>query len=124
LGIAIILGIKTPAQSPRASQQTSSDSLNVPHIGRIQVLNGCGKTGAAGAFSDFLRNNRFDVKDMQNAEAFNYPFTMVVSRKCDMQVARQVASVLKTDHVILLRNGIDLYDVTVIIGPDYSERIR
>ncbi|MBN1128484.1 MAG: LytR C-terminal domain-containing protein [Chitinispirillaceae bacterium] len=96
----------------------------IPHIGSIQVLNGCGVTGAGDKIADFLRLKKFDVKNIGNAGSWNYPFTLVISRTTDMTVARQIAGTLTTDRCILLRTGDTTYNVTVIIGPDYEERIR
>jgi len=71
-----------------------------------------------------LRKNGFDVKNKGNASTSNYTFTVVVSRKKDMAIARQVARSLSTDKVILMRNNNDeIYDVTVFIGSDFQERI-
>jgi len=88
------------------------------------VLNGCGISSAATATADFLRDHSFDVKNIGNAPTWNYPFTMVVSRSADMTVAGQISEALRTDKLILLRNGGDMYDVTVILGPDFEERIQ
>ena len=98
----------------------------IPSIGRIQVLNGCGATGAANKVGDFLRAKGFDVKNKGNAPTSNYPFTLVVSRKNDMSIARQVAAALGAgnDKVILARNGDETYDVTVFVGSDYAERVK
>jgi hypothetical protein len=99
-------------------------ALSVPCIGSIQVLNGCGAVSAADKVANFLRMKKFDVKNIGNAESWNYPFTMVISRTVDMTIARQVAGSLSTDHCVLLRNEDSTYNVTVIIGPDYGERIQ
>ena len=98
----------------------------IPSIGRIQVLNGCGIDGTANKMGDFLRSKGFDVKNKGNASTSNYPFTLIVSRKKDMAVARQIAEALgvESDKVLLMRNGDETYDVTVFVGPDYSERIK
>ena len=74
--------------------------------------------------ADFLRQHSFDVKSIGNAATSNYPFTIVVSRTTDMGVARQIAKALGTDKLILLRNGDDMYDVTVILGSDFGEMIE
>ena len=121
LFLALILGVVR--SRPSNSVKKPDQSLSVPCIGSIQVLNGCGITGAADKVTDFLRSERFDVKNTGNAQTWNYPFTMVVSRITDMAIARQVAGVLKTDRCILLRNADSTYNVTVIVGPDFLERI-
>jgi hypothetical protein len=105
--------------------QASVENVNIPSIGSIQILNGCGAAGAANKVADFLRKNGFDVKNKGNASTSNYTFTVVVSRKKDMSIARQVARSLSTDKVILMRNNNsdEIYDVTVFIGSDFQERI-
>lgn len=121
LSIALVIGIArnhpTAPKIPREIVQA------VPYIGSIQVLNGCGIAGAADRVTDYLRLKKFDVKYKGNAETWNYPFTMVISRTADMTIARQVAAALATDRCVLMRNGDSTYNVTVIIGPDYKERI-
>ena len=47
---------------------------------------------------------------------------MVISRSLDTTVAFQVSNALKTDKRIIMRNNESMYDVTVIIGPDFTER--
>lgn len=125
---AILFGIfrNNPAggNDAAAQKQTDIKDYNVPDIGKIQVLNGYGGAGAADEVTDFLRANKFDVKDKGNAPSFNYPFTLVLSRTKDMTIARNVAAALKTGHCIIVRNEDGAYDVTVIIGRDYKERIR
>ncbi|MBD3392489.1 MAG: hypothetical protein GF418_10430 [Chitinivibrionales bacterium] len=122
LGMAILIGMR---RDVLPSGEPAGDSTSrIPHIGRIQVLNGCGITGAAGAVSDFLRDRSFDVKNIGNADTWNYPFTMIVSRTADMTIARRVSEALSTDKLILLRDGGDVYDVTVILGPDFDGRIE
>ena len=123
LGISLIVGFvrnHPPSAAPEEKEQT----ITVPYIGRVQVLNGCGVDGAADKVADYLRKKKFDVKSTGNAPTFNYPSSMVVSRTQDMTVARQVARALHTDRCHLERTGDSTYDVTVIIGPDYGEKIK
>lgn len=96
----------------------------VPDIGSIELLNGCGAEGAANMVADYLRTNNFDVKYIGNADTWNYPFTMVISRNRNDSIANQVARVLHTDKVVKIRKSDNSYDVTVVIGPDYGEKIQ
>jgi hypothetical protein len=120
------------AQPPDA--QPSSHSVfsvsgafagGVPDKGNIQVLNGCGIDGAAKRMAEFLRTKAFDVKDIGSAANWNYPATMIISRVADMGAANELEKILKTGKVMLMRgkDG-DLYDVTVIVGPDYEGKIK
>jgi len=99
-----------------------SQSQNIPYRGSIQVLNGCGVTGAADQMAAFLRERNFDVKMVENAQSWNYPATMVISRREDMTLARELGKILKTDKVVLVRTAEQLYDVTVVTGPDFRDR--
>ena len=40
-----------------------------------------------------------------------------------MSIAQQIAHALNTDKVVLVRTAEQMYDVTVVLGPDYGERI-
>jgi hypothetical protein len=123
LATAMFLGMHRSALKVNKLTEVSGA---IPSIGRIQVLNGCGVDGAANKIRDFLRAKGFDVKNKGDAPTSNYPFTLVVSRKKDMAVAKQVAGALgaESDKVILMRNGDETYDVTVFVGSDYPERIK
>ncbi|MCL2182608.1 MAG: LytR C-terminal domain-containing protein [Chitinispirillia bacterium] len=102
--------------------QLPLSSVDVPQIGRIQVLNGTNIDGAGKRMFDFLREKRFDVKGRpENAPSRNYPATMVISRTSDMSTAKEVEKVLRTGKVVLMRNNDPLHDVTVIVGWDFEE---
>ena len=117
--IALVVGSRDPAPGRRES----GTEPDVPSIGSVQVLNGCGVDGAAGDVAAYLRSKGFDVKDIGNAPTWNYPFTLVVSRTLDKQTAMQVAKALETDKVVVMRTTERLYDTVVFAGPDYTERI-
>ena len=119
LVVAMVLGSRREI----SHALSRSHNITIPTIGSIQILNGCGVAGAANKVADFLRGRGFDVKNIGTASTSNYPFTLVVSRKKEMTIARQVAAALTTDRVVLMRNGDDIYDATVFIGSDFSERI-
>ena len=120
LVIAVIIG----AIREDGTQRKKEKIADVPHIGSIQVLNGCGAEGAANKVADYLREQNFDVKSIGNANTWNYPFTMVIARSTDTTVASQVAKALGTAKLVVVRTSEQLYDATVMIGPDFEERIR
>jgi polyisoprenyl-teichoic acid--peptidoglycan teichoic acid transferase len=121
LVISIIIG---ESVNNTSISQNRSDLVSIPHIGSIEVLNGCGISGAAKRVADYLRKSNFDVKNVDNAENWNYPFTLIVSRKTDTTIANQIARALDTDKIVIIRNNDNLYDVTIYIGPDFGERIQ
>jgi hypothetical protein len=116
--------ITPAAQAKTAQTQTAKPLASVPSIGSVQVLNGCGVEGAAKRVTDFLRSKDFDVKETKSAPSFNYESTMIISRTADMNLAKGIGKLLKTDKVILMRVENPMYDVTVIAGPDFEERIK
>jgi hypothetical protein len=121
---AIYFGSTTgPAPDPQQSAEPSVSSRR-PTSGRIEVLNGCGITGAAGAVADFLRDKGFDVKNIDNAPSWNYPQTIVVSRIRDVTVAEQVCTALHIENLICLRTGEEQYNVSIFVGSDFGELIE
>jgi hypothetical protein len=127
--IAMITGLRGPAVKGQAQHETpapqkSEAQHKVPWIGKIQVLNGCGVDGAANDVAEFLRSKKFDVKSIGNAPTGNYQATLVVSRKKEQAVARQVADALGTSAVFIMRTQDEMYDVTVFVGSDFKERVR
>lgn len=131
LGLAILKGtslvreVPAPGNTVKTIAVSTTDTADVPYIGRIQVLNGCGTSGSAHLVAEYLRKHDFDVKNIDNADNWNYPETLIISRTGDTTIAAQVASALHTGNVVMIRNSETTpYDVTVIVGPDYRERLQ
>jgi hypothetical protein len=133
LGLAIVIGNTRigPAPAQKDVPHIQPRTTTVPHIGSIQVLNGCGIDGAAGAIAEFLRKKGFDVKDVANATSWidgtprwNYPHTIVVSTTPDMANARAVAAALGTENTLLLRTEENHYDVIVYLGKDLGVALK
>ena len=124
--IAVAIGIirNRDRDADASVAPTAQSAPSVPSEGQVQVLNGCGAADAGKKMAAFLRAKNFDVKIIGSDTKWNYPYTIVVARTRDMTVARQIATALKTDHCVLIRNGDTTYNVTVIIGPDFEERTR
>jgi hypothetical protein len=93
----------------------------IPNTGQIQILNGCGKSGAAEQFRNYLTDRGFDIIEFGNAGSWNYAHTLVIARTANEPVARDLAKVLDTDNLIHLSDPLALVDATVIIGKDYEE---
>jgi len=122
---AVLLGSGQKVDPVPRTSEPKADP-RIPHIGSVQILNGCGAHGLAWGAAGLLRGNGFDVKNdgIGNAPAFGYQFTLVVSRTPDMTVARQIGKALRIppDRVVLLRSDENRFDVTVILGPDLEGR--
>ncbi len=107
-----------------ALQELKEDQF--PNKGSVEILNGCGKSGLGDIYSSFLRKNRFDVKStgnvvVKNSTIWNYSKTLVISRKKDMQLAQEVATLLRTEPPVFITTDYNESDVTVIIGHDYGD---
>jgi LytR cell envelope-related transcriptional attenuator len=122
---AIFIGMMIADEPQKVDSTVKIEKTHsVPHLGSIELLNGCGVDGAALEVANFLRSKSFDVKNITNAPTWNYTNTLVVSRIKDTTMASRVAQALKTKKMTLIINNTTLYDVTVYIGSDYKERIQ
>ena len=94
---------------------------------QIEVLNGCGVSGIANTFTEFLRAQGFDVVKTDNyieggAVRFSIATTVVVDRRGDEKQARRIARTLGlgADRVLSEPNDAYLIDATVILGADFA----
>ncbi|HEX7079350.1 MAG TPA: LytR C-terminal domain-containing protein [Candidatus Eisenbacteria bacterium] len=85
---------------------------------RIELLNGSGRSGLAGAMASYLRDGGFDVLEVSNADRADYRNTLVVSRTEASESGRVVAEYLGTRHLIEQLSSQEMIDVTVIVGRD------
>ena len=90
---------------------------------RVQVLNGSGEGGIASRVASYLRDGGFQVVEVRNADRTDYFATLVVARREDAAAARAVSRYLGGPPVIRQAWGLDLADVTVVVGSDRS-RLR
>lgn len=117
---AIFLGNQKISTTSILTRKEGTLRASVPSIGSIEVLNGCGANDVAAKCADILREKGFDVKKIDNAETWNYPFTVVVAHtKEALSIAEQICNVLDTDKYILMRTEDTLYNVSVILGSDF-----
>jgi len=97
-----------------------SENLVPSEIIQVEVLNGCGLTGVADRFTDFLRNNNCDVVNVSNYNSFDMNNTIVIDRIGNRANAEKTAKLLgvKKEHVIQQINTDYFVDITVVIGKD------
>jgi len=107
-------GVKKPINKALLTEQPSD-------IIQAEVLNGCGISGLAERFTDYLREHGIDVVSMDNYNSYNLPETVVIDRSGNKANARKVAKILgvKNKNVIQEIDPNSLLDVSVIIGRDY-----
>jgi len=88
---------------------------------KVQILNGCGKTGIARRAQQWMERNDFDVRDVGNADRQDYRSSEVLNRSGNAAAARDLARMLGIDESKIKRKaaapGLDV-DLTLIIGAD------
>jgi hypothetical protein len=106
-----------------AVQETEHKEEEVLEPIQIEVLNGCGVTGVAARFTDYLRANDIDVVRTDNYETFNVLKTVVVDRRGRIKSGIRVAKILGLGEERVLQevNEAYLVDVTLILGKDYRQ---
>jgi hypothetical protein len=93
----------------------------VSELIQVDVRNGCGVSGVADRYTDFLRSKGFDVADYGNYISSEVDETLVIDRMGNMANAYEVAKALgvKKQNIIQQLNKDYFIDVSVIIGKDY-----
>lgn len=87
----------------------------------VEVLNGCGQSGAALRGAEVLRALGFDVVQTGNADHFSHVRTEVVDRSGKPAAAQEVARALGGGKLESRVQKGALVDVTVILGSDWSK---
>ncbi|MAV58667.1 MAG: hypothetical protein CMG07_01805 [Candidatus Marinimicrobia bacterium] len=90
---------------------------------RIEILNGCGISGLADKYTNFFRENGYDVIQSKNAENFNFDKSLVILRVNNKDYALEVSKLLDTPSNAITEKidySLDC-DVSVIIGKDYNK---
>jgi len=92
---------------------------------KVEVLNGCGLKGIAARTAEFLRDNHVDVVRSDNADHYNYPNTVIISRNENVESLKAVSKsfgVTLDDKTHIMTDPDESLgvDVTVIIGKDIT----
>ena len=90
---------------------------------KVELLNGCGISGLADKYSNFFRENGFDVVLSKNAPHFNYEKSQVILRQGDKEIAIETASFLDINPGEIIEKINDQLncDVTIILGKDFNQ---
>lgn len=94
------------------------------YSGSVEVLNSCGKAGAASEMTAFLRNKGFDVVQYRNDLLQNYEETIIAIRNPQWEGATALAQALKTKNVLPLKSKRAHVDATVYIGKNFNKIIE
>lgn len=89
---------------------------------QIDLLNGCGVSGAASKFTGYLRARGYDVVEMKNYKTFDVKESLVIDRNGDVETAKKVAYALGVaeKNIIQQINHDYFVDVSVVVGKDFS----
>jgi len=92
---------------------------------RVQLLNGVGTPGLAGAVASVLVPRGLSVPLTDNAERFGYVTTQIVYYRAEAAgTASQVRDLLGVGEVVKSRSVLDAVDVTVVIGEDLAATLE
>lgn len=122
--LLLIAALFTRVIYPRIfNERADLQSDLISEIIQIEVLNGCGVSGIANAYTGLLRKNGFDVVETGNFETFDVEETIIISRSGVMTNAYRVANALGvSENNVIQETSPDFYlDVSVIIGHDYEK---
>lgn len=90
---------------------------------RIEVLNGCGVTGVAGRFTDYLRAEGFDVVVTDNYRNFDVDSSFVIDRismqsENALRIARSLG--IRPERVEPIVSDELAVEATLVLGSDYA----
>jgi len=89
---------------------------------QLDVLNGCGASGAGTQVTAYLRARGFDVVEYRNYRSFDVQETLVIDRAGNRDNAEKVAYALGVGkgNIIEQINEDYYVDVSVLLGRDYA----
>ncbi len=119
LGYSIVVKLNDKQVIPEEANKLKDAPAEII---QIEVLNGCGISGVADRFTDFLRNNNVDVVNIGNYKNFDVDETFVIDRIGNKSNAYKIADLLgiKKKSSAFTQINDDLFlDVTIVIGRDY-----
>jgi hypothetical protein len=105
-----------PPVDPSRSGPTPAETI------QLDVLNGCGTSGAGTGFTSYLRARGFDVVEIRNYKNFDVQESLVIDRTGNRANAEKVAYALgiRKQNIVQQINPDYFVDVSVLIGRDYT----
>jgi len=93
----------------------------IPYI-VVEVLNGSGVAGLGQKFTNYLRQNGYDVISTGNADRSDYDNTILIARTTSAEKLHNVNTVmlLEADKLFQKIDSTLQVDLTIIIGKDYQ----
>jgi hypothetical protein len=120
---SFVFGLKRPGVRDQAAPVVETDEREVPvaHGGRVEVLNGAGKSGLARVATDQLRAAGFDVVQFGNADDIRAK-SQVIDRVGKLDAATAIGRTLGISDVKTQIDSTRYVDVSVILGSDWAAR--
>jgi len=121
-GVALVFVITLIDRMVNGISPTNQPSLFVGNI-EVDLRNGCGAPGVARRFEEFLRTKGYDVRNVQNADHFNYQRSIIVDYRGEMGHALGLAKLLGISRAQITRRPQEdgLWEMTLIIGYDFVD---
>jgi len=118
---SFVFGLKRPTAPDQAAPVVETDERPVSGVqgGRVEVLNGAGKSGLARIATDRLRDAGFDVVQFGNAGKITAR-SQVIDRVGKLDVATAIGRTLGIADVRTEVDTTRYVDVSVILGSDWA----
>jgi len=102
-------------------QNTVKEDFKPNEIIQAEVLNGCGISGIADIFKDYLRAKNVDVVSTGNYINFDVRNSFIIDRIGNKKKTLYIANLLGIDkkNVITRINRDYFLDLTIVLGKDY-----
>jgi hypothetical protein len=110
--------------APPAAGPSLTPAYEVPgtrHTLRIEILNGTTRDGLARIATRQMRREGFDVVFFGSTDSA-VAISRVIARRVERSDAREVASALGIDSVVVARDTTRRVDVSVWLGNDYRPK--
>lgn len=103
-------------------EETDPKNVILPSQVQIEVLNGCGVSGVAERFTEFLRERGFDVVNKGNYSSFDIDNTIIIDRSDNPEKSGMVAEAMGVNKKSVVKQFNNQYflDITIIVGKDYN----
>ncbi len=89
---------------------------------QLDVLNGCGASGAASTITAYLRSRGYDVVELRNYRTFDVPQSLVIDRTGQRENALKLAAALgiAKGNIVVQISPDYFVDVSLVVGKDYQ----
>tara|TARA_B110000116_G_C16763617_1_gene549709 strand:+ start:526 stop:975 length:450 start_codon:yes stop_codon:yes gene_type:complete len=116
-----IVKIKLISNHTQINTNLNKNSYDEIRI-ETEILNGCGESGVANLFTNFLRFHNYDIIEIKNADNFNYEKTYIkINNESNLLLAKELVNLLAVDEENILIDKNLIWELSVIIGKDYKK---